>query len=261
MLLSLCIVGPQLIHSRAPLIEASLTSTQAEAKFELYLDGVAKKLDPKAARALNKIEGLARKLLAVRGYLRSGGSLNSKWSWTDEEISRYKASAEHKAAMAEVEKVKAKFAEQNPGYELYVNTQVRSLDAQIKSWNATKSVQASADELLAAALSEVSGQGYKDQPDGQGVARFQKFLQNQKLSSTPTVATPGLSPHGQLRAFDFQIVKDGKVIAGTDSSIIKTVWDGQGWTEKLKKAVTAASTKFTGPLTSPREPWHYNYAP
>jgi hypothetical protein len=38
-------------------------------------------------------------------------------------------------------------------------------------------------------------------------------------------------------------------------------WDSEGWTEKVRAAVTRASMKFTGPLASPREPWHYDYRP
>jgi hypothetical protein len=29
----------------------------------------------------------------------------------------------------------------------------------------------------------------------------------------------------------------------------------------LKQAVEKASTRFKGPLESPREPWHYDYEP
>ena len=242
-------------------LAAACSRVTAQGNIDLYIAAAAQKLDPKVADSIGKIDGAPRRLLALRGYLRSRAGLSSKWSWSTEEIARYKQSAEYKAALAEVEKVKAKFAEQNPGYSLEVNTEVRTLEAQIASWNRTQSVGAAAETLIAAAQKELAGPSYKEQPDDAGLRRFQNFLSNQNLSVSPTVATPGLSQHGQLRAFDFRIKQGSQVIATTDSSTVKTVWDAQGWTSKLNAAVTAASRKFAGPLATPREPWHYTYIP
>lgn len=75
---------------------------------------------------------------------------------------------------------------------------------------------------------------------------------------TPPLAVPGLSPHGQSRAFDFQVMRGGELIAGPSGA---GRWDSEGWTEKVRAAVARASTKFKGPLASPREPWHYDYRP
>jgi hypothetical protein len=225
------------------------------------MEGAGKKLDPRVLGTLAKIDGAARRLLALRMYLRSQSTLISRWSWSAEEIQAYRQSTEYENAIAEVEKVRKKFAELNPGYSLYVNTEVRSLEAQIKNWNETKSVQAAGDELLASALTEISDRAYKEVPDGPSLLRFERFLMNHKVVPVPTVAGPGLSPHGPLRAFDFQIQQGDKLIAGTDAALIQDVWDGQGWTQKLHTAMTAASRKFTGPLSSPREPWHYTYTP
>lgn len=233
----------------------------AAGNVDVYTLSAAQKIDPKVAGSIEKIDGAARRLLALRGYLRSRGGLQTKWSWSAEEIARYKRSEEYKAALAEVEKVKAKFAEQNPGYSLEVNTEVRTLEAQIYSWNRTPSVAQAAETLLAATQQELANPAYKDQPDDASLRRFQNFLSNQTLSVAPTVATPGLSQHGQLRAFDFKIKKGNQIVATTESSTIKTVWDAEGWTRKLNAAVTAASNKFAGPLASPREPWHYSYVP
>jgi hypothetical protein len=122
-------------------------------------------------------------------------------------------------------------------------------------------VTQAADALFAAVEKELASPGYKAQPDEAGLRKFQNFLSNQNLEVAPTVATPGLSQHGQLRAFDFKITQNGQIIATTDSSTVETVWDAQGWTRKLNAAVTSASRKFAGPLASPREPWHYTYIP
>lgn len=233
----------------------------AQTNVDAYTNAAAERLDPKVADAVNKIEGAPRRLLALRGYLRSRAALKSKWSWSAAEIANYKQSAEYKAALAEIERVKAKFAEQNPGCALEVNTEVRTLEAQIASWNRTASVAQAADALYAVVERELASPNYKAQPDEASLRRFQNFLSNQTLEVAPTVATPGLSQHGQLRAFDFKITQNGQIIATTDSSTVQTVWDAQGWTRKLNTAITSASRKFAGPLAAPREPWHYTYVP
>jgi hypothetical protein len=240
-------------------LAGSSSRVSGQANIELYISAAAQNLDPKVAEAIGKIDGTPRRLLALRGYLRSRAGLKSKWSWNAKEIAAYKQSAEYKAALAEVEKVKTKFAEQNPGYSIEVNTEVRTLEAQIASWNRTESVGTAANALFAAVQKELANQTYQEQPDEAGLRRFQNFLSNQNLAVSPTVATPGLSQHGQLRAFDFKIRQGNQIIATTESSTIKPVWDDQGWTRKLNAAVTSASRKFAGPLAAPREPWHYTY--
>ncbi len=242
-------------------LAACALTVAAQANVDAYTSAAAQRLDPKVADAVAKIDGAPRRLLALRGYLRSRASLKSKWSWSAAEIARYKQSAEYKAAMAEVERVKAKFAEQNPGYSITVNTEVRTLEAQIASWNRTPSVQQAADALFAVVQAELAKPGYSAQPDEASLRKFQNFLSNQTLAVAPTVAAPGLSQHGQLRAFDFKISQGGQIVATTESSTVKSVWDAQGWTRKLNAAVTSASRKFAGPLASPREPWHYTYVP
>jgi hypothetical protein len=56
-------------------------------------------------------------------------------------------------------------------------------------------------------------------------------------------------------------MKDGVIIAGADTAKIETVWRAEKWDEKLKDSIDAASPSFHGPLTSPDEPWHYDFKP
>jgi hypothetical protein len=245
-------------HGRAP---SPLAQADQTAKLERYMEAASATLDPRARAALGKIDGVGRRLLALRGYVRGEALIKTRWSWTAEEIRRYEGSAERRQTLEEVEKVRRKFSEQNPGYEIYVNTQVRTLETQIKFWNETKSVEEAADQLLPVALRELASSAYGDTPVPESAERFRQFLKASQPATVPTVATPGLSLHGQLRAFDFQVQKDGEIVATTDSASIQSVWEAQGWTKKLKDAVAAASDKFKGPLVSPREPWHYDYVP
>jgi hypothetical protein len=249
--------------SPTPLVNTTSESTRPpdeNPKLTAYVSKETLKLGAEERNAIERIDGEGLRLLAMRAYLRAGGDAKSHWSWSQEQIESFKRSDEYKDALAEVEKVKARFAEENPGYALRVNPEVRSIEQQVKSWNETASVKRAADDLLTSANKELSNSNYKESPDDSDLLRFEQFLRNSSTTVTPTIAAPGLSPHGQLRAFDFQITKGGELIAGTSSADATEVWDNAGWTTKLKKAVGDASNRFDGPLSTPPEPWHYNYS-
>lgn len=218
-------------------------------------------IDAMATAALERIEGGDRQLLATRSYLRGGPDLAAQWSWTDAEIAAYAYSAEYRDVQADADKVVAAFEAANPGYQLYVNREVRSLDVQLGSWNENPSVAAAAAELHAAALAESANPAYTKPSSDAAIARFRAFLLGWYPSEPVSVAAPGLSPHGQLRALDFQVQKGDRIVASTSAADAVVQWDAEGWTEKLKQAVTSASPRMQGPLESPREPWHYSYAP
>jgi len=218
----------------------------------------AARLAPEQREALLRIPEEPRRLLALRGYLRAGRGASGRWAWSRAQIEAYERSPEYAAALAEIEKVNGEFAASNPGYTLRVNTQVRSLDEQLSKWNENDSVKRAGEELFTRALTEISTTSYAEPPGAGEVERFERFLRGADTGTTPTLAVPGLSPHGQARAFDFQVMRGGALVAGPSSP---SGWDAAGWTAKLQEAVGRASTKFTGPLASPREPWHYDYRP
>jgi hypothetical protein len=228
-------------------------------KFDAYMRAAAADLAPEQREALGRIPEEARRLLALRGYLRSGGDAMTRWAWSRERIEAYEKSPEYAAALAEVDKVGREFESANPGYTLRVNTKVRSLDEQLAKWNETESIKRAGEELLARAREEVAGASYGDDAKASDVRRFENFLRGASTRATPTLAVPGLSPHGQARAFDFQVMRGAQLVAGTSG--VEEGWDKAGWTLKLQEAVGRAGAKFTGPLASPREPWHYDYRP
>lgn len=86
------------------------------------------------------------------------------------------------------------------------------------------------------------------------------FLREWSPPRAAPLAAPGLSKHGQGHAFDFQVKRGDRLVVGTDTGTTKK-WDQAGWTQKLRDAVSAGSTKFIGPLPAPYEPWHYEYQP
>jgi hypothetical protein len=230
----------------------------AGGKLESYVRAAAADLAPEQREALGHVEGDARRVLALRGYLRAGRDAAARWAWSRERIESYEKSPEYTAALAEIEKVRHEFESANTGYTLRVNTQVRSLEEQLKKWNENNSVARAGEELLQRVREELGGSSYTDTPTTVSVQRFESFLRGATTRSAPTLAVPGLSPHGQSRAFDFQVMRGAQLIAGPSSV---GAWDSAGWTDKVREAVTRASTKFTGPLASPREPWHYDYRP
>ena len=191
----------------------------------------------------------------MRGYLHSEKSLEQRWSWTKEEIERYAKSPEHADALRDIDKVRKAFEEANEGYTLHVNTEVRSLDEQIARWNRNASVEAAAGELV-----DDYELWLDANPDATS-AEVRNFLTVWRPSTSVALATPGLSPHGRARAFDFQIQEGSQIIAGADTKAISEVWKKNGWAEKLKAAVQASAAPFVGPLEKPPEPWHYDYQP
>ena len=217
--------------------------------------------DPRVGEALARMDGEGRRLLALRSYLRNNSRLTERWSWTAEQVAAYQSTREHAELQAEVERVRAAFAQENPGFELWVNPQVRNLDIQLQNWNTNDSVAAAAEALLTAARAFAGSPEFQRATAAGSQRALEQFLASHVPVPTPTIAAPGLSPHGQLRAIDFQVHKDGAIVAGTRTATIAQEWDGAGWTQKLEAAVRAGSRRFVGPLESPREPWHYTYAP
>ena len=226
-----------------------------------YVAAIAAQQDDRVTEALARIDGTGRQLLALRSYLRSASHLAERWSWTQEQIEAFEGSPEQRDLQLEIGRVRTAFVAANPGYELYVNSQVRSLEEQIEHWNRNESVAAAADEILAAARTLVVSPGFPaDRPERAREA-LKAFLAGHTPVPTPTIAAPGLSLHGQMRAVDFQVHQGGHVVAGPNTSTIPSDWAAAGWAAKLDAAVQAGSNKFVGPLASPPAPWHYTYVP
>jgi hypothetical protein len=213
-------------------------------------------LDRRALDALPRIRGMDRQLLALRAYLRAGDSLPARWSWSREQLNAYPTTAEGRAAAADIDAVVAAFAAANPGYSLRVNRMPRSLEQQLDQWNENVSVGQVALRLRATLESRFPPKS--GSPD---VAQLRDALVTWKPPVAAPLAAPGLSAHGQGRAFDFEIDRSGQTVAGFDAARARQQWDAAGWTRKLRAAVLASGKPFIGPLESPYEPWHYSYNP
>jgi hypothetical protein len=212
-------------------------------------------LESRVIEALRRIPDPDRRLLALHSYLRADVSLAERWSWSQQLISVYPSTPEGKAAAAEIEAVDAAFVAANPGFNLRVNRSPRSLEVQIAHWNANESVGTAAAALVTALERYFPAGSAAPNPD-----ELRTALKQWNPDVPVALAAPGLSPHGQGRAFDFQIERDGQIIAGADRATASRQWDSSGWTEKLHAAVIKAGPHFSGPLDSPYEPWHYSYA-
>ena len=226
-----------------------------------YVTSISAQLDPRVAQTLAQIEGVGRQLLALRSYVRSASHLAERWSWTREQIEAFEGSTEQRDLEQEIDRIRTAFVAANPGFELYVNSQVRSLDVQIEHWNSNESVRAAAEEILVATQALIASPGFSaDRPERARKA-LKAFLSGHRPVPTPTIAAPGLSLHGQMRAIDFQVHQGGRVVAGPSTATIATDWVAAGWATKLDAAVRAASNRFVGPQSSPAAPWHYTYVP
>ncbi|MGE3801575.1 MAG: hypothetical protein AB7H80_11190 [Candidatus Kapaibacterium sp.] len=228
-----------------------------------YYDSIVGDLPELVRETLQRIPNFGRKVLAANVYFRRVEELEEGWSWSASQVRDYKKTEEYAHMLVEIEKVKREFAENNPGYSLGVNIAARSLETQIAKWNSVSSVGKCVAEFMDSCRVEFSDSIYGETPDTASISRFRAFMQRYEFDEdrVPTVATPGLSKHGQLRAFDFKIMKGKTMIAGASSATISSRWDGAGWTAKLREAVVEVSEHFDGPLDNPYEPWHYNYHP
>ena len=242
-----------LLAAMAPARGADVVASQVAA--------VAVQLDPRVAQTLARLDGTGRQLLALRSYVRSASHLAERWSWTEEQITAFEGSREQRTLQQDIDRVRAAFRADNPGFELYVNPEVRSLDVQIVHWNSNASVAAAAEEILAAARALVESSAFRGADVTRAAQAFRNFLSTHTPMPTPTIAAPGLSLHGQMRAIDFQVHQDGRVVAGPSTASIAADWDAAGWAAKLDAAVRRASPRFVGPQASPPAPWHYTYTP
>jgi hypothetical protein len=216
-------------------------------------------LPEQAADALARIPDPGRKLLAARAYYRSQADLGKRWSWSETQIAAFEGSPGHKSLLADIARVNDHFSITNPGFGLYTNTQVRSLDKQIASWNVNVSVGVAAANLLSALESDAGMALEAGNPSLS--LQLKAWLRKYKPEPSPNLAAPGLSAHGQMHAIDFQVSKAGTLIAQANSADIESIWRAQGWDVKLKASVASAGPAFEGPLSSPDEPWHYTYTP
>jgi hypothetical protein len=224
-----------------------------------YLAVIAERLDPCAEDALNHIEGTGRRLLAARAYLTNADTLAVDWSWTQQQIDAYEGSPAQQQLNAEIDRVRREFESRNPGFTLFVNPEVRSLDVQIEHWNTNTSVATAADELVIAAAKFLASDAVPAANTDAGRDSFAQFLLAYEQVSVPRIAAPGLSLHGQMRAVDFQVESGGNTIASPDMSSVQGIWLMGGWRDKLAAAVIASGARFAGPLEQPDEPWHYTY--
>ncbi|SIO45716.1 hypothetical protein SAMN05444166_4889 [Singulisphaera sp. GP187] len=234
----------------------------AEEKLKAYVDAIEKDLETQIQGALNGMPLMDRRVLAIRGYLRfpsmGRGSIGANWAWSNQDMEEFKKTAEFTKMKEAVADVKSTFAGENPGFTLGVDPdKVRSLETQVELWNQNPTVQRLGLELKTKLLKTL--ESLPDIPDETSLQAFKKVLVEASLSNTPSNATPGLSQHGQAKAFDFVVFKGRDVVAGTVTATLKEKWDDAGWTAKLKSAVQAAGGKFVGPLPAPYEPWHYIY--
>jgi hypothetical protein len=236
--ISIPVASPTQLIAGASQTQAQVWAAQASAG-----------IDSRVIDTLRQIMSPDRRLLALRSYLRAHDSLVERWSWSREQISDYPSTPEGKAAAAEIDAVSAAFATANPGFSLRVNRNLRSLEEQIAHWNANESVGKAAGDLVAELERRFAVDALTPSPN-----QLQAALQQWKPDANVALAAPGLSPHGQGRAFDFQVERRGQIIAGADLASAIRQWDAPGWTEKLRSAVSKAGPHFAGPLESPYEP-------
>jgi len=177
------------------------------------------------------------------------------------QIAAYAGSPEKLRLEAAIAHVRCRFESANPGYTLYVNGNIRSLDEQIEKWNRSETIEQSAHYMLEAIRAEVAVATFPGANSLKGVSAFRELLVSFKPVPMPSLAAPGLSRHGRMQAVDFQVMAGNRLVAGTEVSSVVETWERTGWKVKLQTAVSEADVGFAGPLKNPDEPWHYDFRP
>ena len=232
----------------------------AFAEDTVSLDAVLAEIAPPPSdQALVNIPDPGRKLLALRSYVRYGAKIADRWSWTEEQIKAFQGSPEQQALLAAIAAVNEHFKTANPGYEIYVHGTVRSLDDQLAGWNMNESVGVGAEEIFTAYKAAFGEDGLDT--ENINVKRLDAWLRGFMPSKRANLAAPGLTLHGRANAIDFQVMRDGRIHAGANSKEVESIWRAEGWDKKFKASMEAVGPSFSGPLTNPNEPWHYDYAP
>jgi hypothetical protein len=249
------------LPAAAFILLALITPARGDDVVTPQVAAVAAQMDPRVAQTLVRLDGTGKQLLALRSYVRSAAHLAERWSWTQEQIAAFEGSPEQLNLRHEIDQVSKAFTRNNPGFELYVNPQVRSLGTQIAHWNSNESVTAAAVEILAAARALIASPGFPADRPERAREVFRAFLSDHTPMPAPTIAAPGLSLHGQMRAIDFHVYRNGRGVAGPSTSAIATDWEAAGWAARLNAAIQAAGNRFVGPLASSSAPWHYIYVP
>jgi hypothetical protein len=255
-LAALLVVTPGGVAAQAA---AARVDTTIDDRIAAHLNAAAADVDPRVVSAVARIDGLGPKLLALRSYWRARATLAERWSWSAQKIARYEGSPLQRELDAEIARVRSVFEADNPGYTLWVNPQVRSVELQLERWNDNDTVRAAG----AAVLQDVRKAMVDAQPPAPstraGRAWLGTWLAAYVPQPTPALAAPGLSPHGRMSAVDFQVRQGDRTVAGPSVEQVQSVWNAQGWRARLQAAVTSASRRFHGPLRMPDEPWHYDY--
>jgi hypothetical protein len=242
-----------------PFLACATGTRDVDARIAAHLGSLRQQFDPRVLDALDRIDGLGRQLLAARSYLRAPSAIAERWSWSQAQIERYEGSALQHALDAEIAKVRAVFEAENPGYTLWANPQVRSVELQVERWNDNATVARAADSMLADVRAAVSEATAPPAGTARGREWFARTLRNATPQPAPPLAAPGLSLHGRMQAVDFHVRRGDRTVAGPDQRQVESVWHAQGWCERLVRAVRLASDRFDGPLVNPNEPWHFEY--
>ena len=114
--------------------------------------------------------------------------------------------------------MRAAFEAENPGYTLWVNPQVRSVELQVERWNENASVAAAAESMLDDAPPSRSPRRMRPGPAAPAAREWfsGRIAFTPCRRPTPTLAAPGLSRHGRMQAVDFQVKQGERIVAGPE---------------------------------------------
>ena len=133
------------------------TQSGIDVQVSRYVDALAVlnfKTFPAVLTTLDSIPNLARRLLALRGYLKkentSPGAVRIQWAFLQHEFDNFRDTHEGGVLTRELKVVMDRFDQENSGFRLGRGSLFRSLETQIAYWNSTTrdDIQMVSDALM-----------------------------------------------------------------------------------------------------------------
>lgn len=148
-------------------------------KLNTYVEAITKTFADKVQNALSQIKEPERRLLAIRGYLRTKRNIATDWAWNNQRADAFRKGICGQEVQRQINLVTSEFeaicAADHVGEPMTLKTapKTRSLEKQIGLWNKYASVGIAGRRLWAMSLAEVQGPFYNPIPDKRPAASLE----------------------------------------------------------------------------------------
>ncbi len=166
-------------------------------------------LDPRAASALASIDGTGRRLLAARAYLRGSRSWPNAGAGRRRRPPHSRARRRSAHSMRQLRACAAASRRPIPASRSGSTRSSAASTCSSSAGTGTRLSVAPGRTCSPSARRLLSTPDRGDVVTAADVAALRSLLLDHQPAPVPTLAAPGLSPHGRMRAIDFQVESSG----------------------------------------------------